>query len=58
MFRWEYFLKHKLSKNYNKMAFRKLRMERSLDKLKTLENFVTQVRGNEYNLTLGKLMQT
>lgn len=57
IFRWDYFYDNKLFRNFSKMAFRKLRCSRSVQKLAKLENFVTKARGREYNLDLSILMK-
>ena len=58
IFRWDYFYNNKLHVNFDKMAFRKLRCNRSLAKLAKLEAFVTKARGRDYNLDLMTLMKT
>ena len=56
IFSWDYFYKNNIAKNFRKLAFRKLRISRSKEKLGTLEKFVQKVRGNGYDLTFSKLM--
>ena len=58
IFSWDYFFNNNIQKNFKKLAFRKLRVKRSKEKLADLEKFVQQVRGNSYNLTLTKLFET
>ena len=57
IFRWDYFYDNKLFKNFGKMAFRKLRCNRNVDKLAKLEEFVTKARGRDYNLNLKTLLK-
>ena len=57
IFRWDYFFENKLFRNFRKMAFRKLRCNRSVTKLAKLEEFVTKARGHDYQLDLTKLMK-
>ena len=57
IFSWDYFVKNHVQKNFRKLAFRKLRTNRSRDSLQSLEKFVSSVRGKGYDLSLSKLMQ-
>ena len=57
IFSWDYFFKNNIQNNFKKLAFRKLRVKRSKEKLSALEKFVQQARGKSYDLTISKLMQ-
>ena len=50
-------MKNNVQKNFRKLAFRKLRTNRSREKLQLLERFVSNVRGKGYDLSFSKLMQ-
>ncbi|CAK9017449.1 unnamed protein product [Durusdinium trenchii] len=52
---WANFLANSWEKLYPEMALRRVRCTRSSDKLRALQDWVSDVYGKPYNLTVGKL---
>ena len=57
IYRWDYFYENKLYRNFERMAFRKVRCTRSVQKLAKLEEFVTKARGRDYHLDIATLLK-
>ena len=58
IFSWEYLCNQSIFLSYQKMAFRKLRMDRDKKKLTALQNYVQKIRGSSYDLSISKLLKS
>ena len=57
IYSWDYFVTANIQRYYSRVSFRKLRLDRTPDMVKRLENFVQKTRGLEYRLDVDKLIR-
>lgn len=57
IYSWDYFVRANIQRYYQRISFRKLRVDRTPELVSRLEQFVQKTRGLEYKIDVDKLIR-